>query len=124
MTSRWLLVSSSASGLHCRYNKRYGEDGCNSHAELDWTGQQEAVEKFKDEFIFSDIVRTEVEEKSMMAWLGQVLPMHTFTPRHFESDVGEPQPLAKAGRMVASMQKKAAAEEATADQDSPENVAA
>ena len=22
----------------------------------------------------------------MLSWMGEVLPMHTFTPRHFESD--------------------------------------
>lgn len=119
-------MGNSASAWHCRYNKRYGEDGCNSHAVLDWAGQQEAVQKFKDEFIFSDIVQTEVEEKSMIAWLGQVLPMHTFTPRHFESDGGEPQPLAKACRMLMadSTQKEADAKEAAAEADISEKLAA
>jgi len=79
-----------------RYNKRY-ED---THTKLDWAEQEEAVERFKEEFIFSDIMKTEAEEKSMMNWLGQALPIHTFTPRHFESEEQERQPLGKALRMV------------------------
>ena len=54
-----------------RYNKRYGEDG--QHDRLDWAGQHEEVEKFKEDFIFGDIMKTEMEEKSMLLWLGQVL---------------------------------------------------
>ena len=72
-----------------RYNTRYGD----THALLDWAGQEEQVEKFKEDFIFSDIMRTEVEEKSMLSWMGEVLPMHTFTPRHFENEDKERQPL-------------------------------
>jgi len=67
-----------------RYNKRFAGDGI--HEGLDWKGQEDAVEKFKEDFIFSDIIETEKKEKSMMSWMGEVLPMHTFTPRHFESD--------------------------------------
>ena len=51
------------------------------------------MEKFKEDFIFSDIMRTEAEEKSMLSWMGEVLPMHTFTPRHFENEDKERQPL-------------------------------
>jgi len=82
-----------------RYNKRYGEDG--QHDRLDWVAQHEDVEKFKEDFIFGDIMKTEIEEKSMLLWLGQVLPLHTFTPRHFESEDSEPQPLSAAAREIA-----------------------
>ena len=58
------------------------------------------MEKFKQEMIFSDIMRTEVEEKSLLLWMGQVLPMHTFAPRHFESEDSEAQPLAAAKRLL------------------------
>ena len=34
-------------------------------------------------------------------YLSQVLPLHTFTPRHFESEEHEPQPLSAAAREVA-----------------------
>ena len=33
--------------------------------------------------------------------MAQVLPLHTFTPRHFESEEGENQPLSAAAREVA-----------------------
>merc|ERR1712059_77212 len=81
-----------------RYNKRFADDG--THDDLNWKNQLEAVERFKEDFIFSDIVNTEVAEKSMMEWVGKVLPIHTFTPRHFESDDQEPQPLGKAMRQI------------------------
>ena len=35
-------------------------------------------------------------------YLSQVLPLHTFTPRHFESEEHEPQPLSAAAREEAS----------------------
>ena len=59
------------------------------------------MEKFKEDFIFSDIMRTEAEEKSMLSWMGEVLPMHTFTPRHFENEDKERQPLKSAKISVA-----------------------
>ena len=34
------------------------------------------VEKFKEDFIFGDIMKTEMEEKSMLLWLGQVIYFH------------------------------------------------
>jgi len=77
-----------------RYNKRFAGDGV--HEGLGWEGQFDAVEKFKEEFIFSDIIETEVKEKSMLNWMGEVLPIHTFTPRHFESDIKEPSPMRNA----------------------------
>ena len=32
----------------------------------------ETTKKFKEDFIFGDIMKTEIEEKSMLLWLGQV----------------------------------------------------
>jgi len=66
-----------------RYNKRYWEEG--QHDNLEWKEQDVEVEKFKEKFIFSDIIKTEVEEKSMLKWIKEVLPMHTFMPRTFEN---------------------------------------
>jgi len=86
-----------------RYNKRFAGDGV--HEGLGWEGQMEVVEKFKEDFIFSDIIETEGKEKSMMTWMGDVLPMHTFTPRHFESDVHEPAPL-RAASLKAARERK------------------
>ena len=39
--------------------------------------------------------------KQTSKYLSQVLPLHTFTPRHFESEEGEKQPLSFAAREVA-----------------------
>ena len=77
-----------------KYNQRFANDGL--HEGLDWVGQQEAVEKFKEEFIFADIMETEMKEKSMMSWMGEALPLHTWVPRHYESEEKEPSPLRNA----------------------------
>ena len=37
----------------------------------------------REEFVFKDIVDTEISTKSMFEWMS-VLPMHKFAPRHFE----------------------------------------
>eukprot|EP00092_Neocalanus_flemingeri_P038726 GFUD01042168.1.p1 GENE.GFUD01042168.1~~GFUD01042168.1.p1 ORF type:complete len:364 (+),score=88.75 GFUD01042168.1:197-1288(+) len=74
-----------------RYNKRYWEEG--QHDKLDWAEQEVEVEKFKEEFIFSDMVRTELEEKSMLNWMLEVLPMHTFTQKPFNNDEKDKEPL-------------------------------
>jgi len=66
-----------------RYNKRYSEEG--QHQDLDWEGQDAAVEEFKEKYIFSNIIKTEVEEEGMQTWIKEVLPMHTFMPRMFEN---------------------------------------
>jgi len=87
-----------------RYNKRFAGDGV--HEGLDWEGQKDEVEKFKEDFIFSDIMDTEVKEKSMLTWMGEVLPMHTFTPRHFESDVKEPSAIRNASLKVGYEKKR------------------
>jgi len=87
-----------------RYNKRFAGDGV--HEGLDWEGQREEVERFKEDFIFSDIMDTEVKEKSMLAWMGQVLPMHTFTPRHFESEKRETSAIRNASLKVATESKR------------------
>jgi len=73
-----------------RYNKRYGSDGI--HEPLSWEKQEEDIVKFREEFVFKDIVDTEISTKSMFEWMS-VLPMHKFAPRHFEQD-SERSPLA------------------------------
>ena len=77
-----------------KYNERFANDGL--HEGLDWAGQTEDVERFKDEYIFSDIMETEIAEKSMMSWLAECLPLHTWEPRHFESEDKEKSPLRNA----------------------------
>ncbi|XP_033757571.1 tRNA pseudouridine synthase A-like [Pecten maximus] len=49
------------------YNRRYGHDGM--HQSLDWTIYREAIEKFKEEHIYPEMIRSEKEEHSMMTWL-------------------------------------------------------
>lgn len=101
-----------------RYNKRFAGDGV--HEGLDWEGQSEEVEKFKEDFIFSDIIETEIESKSMLKWMGEVLPLHTFTPRHFESDDKEHSLLRNASLKIGYENKKALNEnkrELTEDQN-------
>ncbi len=67
------------------YNRRFGKDGI--HQTLDWTEGEvaESVDKFKKEVLFEDIVKTELEEKSMMSWLDTLI-CHDFSSRHFEED--------------------------------------
>jgi len=77
-----------------KYNQKFKGDGM--HEGLDWEAQTEAVEKFKEEFIFSDIMETEIAEKSMMSWMAESLPLHTFVGRHFESEEKEQSPMRKA----------------------------
>ncbi|XP_052102656.1 pseudouridylate synthase 1 homolog isoform X1 [Mytilus californianus] len=57
------------------YNKKYGTDGI--HAPLDWVEEQDEINKFKEEYIYSDIMKTEKDEKIMMEWLGN-LQHHVF----------------------------------------------
>jgi len=64
-----------------RYNVRYGSDGI--HDPISWEAVQDQVDSFKKDFVFADIIKTEVETKSMLEWMG-CLPMHKFESRHFE----------------------------------------
>jgi len=80
-----------------RYNTRYGSDGI--HSPLSWEKEQDEVDRFKEDYVFSDIVETEISTKSMFEWM-TVLPMHTFKPRHFESDGAERGALEKAAAKV------------------------
>ncbi|KAJ8408587.1 hypothetical protein AAFF_G00252220 [Aldrovandia affinis] len=57
------------------YNRRYGGDGL--HEPLDWSREEEGMAAFKEEHINPTIVRTEREEKSMLAWMA-TLPVHDF----------------------------------------------
>jgi len=108
-----------------RYNKRFAGDGI--HEGLDWKGQEDAVEKFKEDFIFSDIIETEKKERSMMSWMGEVLPMHTFTPRHFESDDKEHSAVRNASQKIIydnREKSKIEVQEASDNLDASEQTAA
>ncbi len=73
----------------------------------------------KEDFIFSDIVRTEVTTRNMLDWLS-VLPQHKFEPRHFESDAAQRSPLAKALANVGRARDEAEAEDAVDDDNDDE----
>ncbi|XP_069139906.1 pseudouridylate synthase 1 homolog isoform X2 [Argopecten irradians] len=49
------------------YNKRYGNDGV--HQSLDAAIYREAIDQFKEEYIYPEMIRSEKEERSMMTWL-------------------------------------------------------
>ncbi|XP_065352616.1 pseudouridylate synthase 1 homolog [Cloeon dipterum] len=58
-----------------RYNRKFGKDGV--HETLTWEAEEEAVQKFKEEFILPTIYEGERNGKSMMNWI-VTLPLHTF----------------------------------------------
>ncbi|KAL3864952.1 hypothetical protein ACJMK2_006593 [Sinanodonta woodiana] len=57
------------------YNKKFGRDGI--HEPLEWDMYKDEIKKFKEEYIFSDIIKTEKEEKSMMQWMA-TLTKHSY----------------------------------------------
>ncbi|KAF4522377.1 hypothetical protein B566_EDAN012234 [Ephemera danica] len=69
----------SSSCVHYdKYNRKYGGDGL--HETLTWAGTEEAVQKFKQDYIWPTIVRGEREDKSMIDWL-RTLPLHSYAVR-------------------------------------------
>ncbi|KAE8634891.1 hypothetical protein XENTR_v10002459 [Xenopus tropicalis] len=58
-----------------KYNRRFGNDGL--HESLNWTEEEEKIESFKKEHIYPTIIQTEIDEKSMLAWLA-TLPIHDY----------------------------------------------
>lgn len=68
-----------------RYNERYGTDGM--HVALEWTDEEDKIQKFFEEFIFPTIVKTEMTEKSMVNWL-DTLPRHSYDVNRVGSTTG------------------------------------
>ncbi|XP_030073388.1 pseudouridylate synthase 1 homolog isoform X2 [Microcaecilia unicolor] len=58
-----------------KYNRRFGSDGL--HEALEWTGEEQKIAGFKEQYIYPTIIKTELEEKSMLNWLN-TLPIHDF----------------------------------------------
>lgn len=58
-----------------RYNRKYGGDG--HHEPIEWEAQNDAIDKFKDEYIYPAVVEGEMKEKSMLTWL-QTLSLHSY----------------------------------------------
>lgn len=57
------------------YNKKFGKDGI--HEPINWDKYQETLERFKEEHILSNIVKSEVQQGVMLQWLG-TLQCHKF----------------------------------------------
>nr|XP_033810192.1 tRNA pseudouridine synthase A-like isoform X3 [Geotrypetes seraphini] len=57
------------------YNRRFGSDGV--HEALEWDGEEQSITGFKQQYIYPTIIKTELEEKSMLNWLN-TLPIHDF----------------------------------------------
>ena len=86
-----------------RYNQRFGNDGI--HESLSWENEENEVERFKEDFIFSEMIQGE-KEHSMFNWL-KCLPMHGFVQRHFEKSEPEPRsPFAIAELKVHNLNEK------------------
>lgn len=56
-----------------KYDKIFGSDGL--RGSLTWSECDEVVRQFREKYIHSYIVRTEVEDESMLQWL-EMLPSH------------------------------------------------
>ncbi|CAD6239020.1 GSCOCG00008607001-RA-CDS [Cotesia congregata] len=52
------------------YNKRYGSDGL--HEKLEWDECESQIQKFHEDFILRHIEETEIENQSMLLWLGEI----------------------------------------------------
>ncbi|EDW83173.1 uncharacterized protein Dwil_GK22713 [Drosophila willistoni] len=61
-----------------RYNDRYGTDGI--HNPLTWAAQEAEVSEFVERQIFSQIYKTEAEEKNMLDWIS-TLHYHSYDTR-------------------------------------------
>ncbi|XP_017101836.2 pseudouridylate synthase 1 homolog isoform X1 [Drosophila bipectinata] len=65
-----------------RYNDRYGKDGI--HNPLTWEKQEKQVQEFIEKEIFSQIYKTEAEQRNMLDWLG-TLHYHSYDTRRDEA---------------------------------------
>lgn len=58
---------------------RYDTKFKDSHDSLTWEAEEEAVQKFKHEFIYPNIIKGEIEGDSMSNWL-EKLSIHSYEP--------------------------------------------
>ncbi len=68
------------------------------------------MEKFKDDYIVSDIIATEKKECSMIDWVAK-LPMHRFDRRHFEEKDVANSPIRQALMQIGRSKRAAAADD-------------
>jgi len=66
-----------------RYNLKYGGDGI--HEAIKWDENNDAINEFKQQFIYPVIVETEKKEMPMFEWL-KTLPLHTYDVREDPSN--------------------------------------
>ncbi|WAR22204.1 TRUA-like protein [Mya arenaria] len=59
---------------YSQYNTKFANDG--SHPKIEFSKIKDKLQAFKEEKIFTEIIKTEVEENSMIQWLG-TLHLHT-----------------------------------------------
>jgi len=64
------------------YNRRFGSS--DMHQALEWSSTKDQVDKFMEDNVFADIIKTEAEDHSMLKWL-QTLGLHSFEARSFEN---------------------------------------
>jgi len=76
-----------------KYNNRYGNDGF--HDTMTFDDCSDKIKEFREKYIFSNIIRTEKDEKSMLSWLG-TLSLHTYDVRPPELECGNRSALGKA----------------------------
>lgn len=77
-----------------KYNRKFGGDG--HHEPLEWNEVADKIDDFKNKYIYSEIVETELKEQSMMNWL------HTLTLHSYGNDkvrTPELQALIKSGKL-------------------------
>lgn len=65
-----------------RYNDRYGKDGI--HNPLTWETQEQQVRDFIEKYIFSNIYKTEAEQRNMLDWIS-TLHYHSYDTRREEN---------------------------------------
>lgn len=67
------------------YNKKFGGDG--HHERIEWQDENEAIQNFKEKYIYPVVVETELKEKSMLNWL-KTLSLHSYgdTKTYFSSN--------------------------------------
>ncbi|KAK4324912.1 hypothetical protein Pmani_004473 [Petrolisthes manimaculis] len=59
-----------------KYNKRFGSDGV--HEPLVWDEVKDKIQEFREVYIDSSIIQTEISEQPMLKWLA-TLPLHNFS---------------------------------------------
>lgn len=96
------------------YNKRFGSDGI--HEGLVWNDVGNDIQKFREKYIDSTIIETEIKENPMIKWL-ETLPMHSFTVRDPDSYGLGATGIAKAAVKVAKHKRESVSDNEAEDED-------